>query len=102
MDIMNLAEFRESLSGSRPPAGIDALLQALWHEACGDWQRAHTIVQAHKSRKAAAIHAYLHRKEGDLPNADYWYERAGRERARGRLEKEWDALATELLDARKE
>lgn len=99
---MNLVEFRESLSGSRPPSGIDDLLQALWHEAHGEWQRAHSIVQGHKSRKAAAVHAYLHRREGDLANADYWYERAGRDRSRGTLEKEWDALATELLDARKE
>jgi hypothetical protein len=102
MDIMNLVEFRESLSGSRPPSGIDELLRALLHEACGDWERAHAIVQGHKSRRAAAVHAYLHRREGDLANADYWYERAGRERPRGRLEKEWDALAAELLDARRE
>src|SRR5688572_5060904 len=98
MDTMNLVEFRESLSGSEPPAHVDELLQALWYEARGDWQRAHSLVQSHRSPKAAAVHAYLHRKEGDLANADYWYERAGRERAGGGLEQEWDALAAELLD----
>lgn len=97
MDTMDRAEFRKSLSGKAPPPGASAPLQALWHEARGDWARAHEIVQSRKTRAAAAVHAYLHRKEGDLENADYWYERAGRARARGPLRREWDALAEALL-----
>lgn len=102
MDAMDLAEFRKSLSRAKPPGGIGPLLEALWHEAHGDWDRAHRIAQAGKGKMAAAVHAYLHRKEGDLSNADYWYERAGRSRTRGTLEKEWEALVADLLETAKE
>ena len=44
-----------------------------------------------------AVHAYLHRKEGDEPNAGYWYRRAGREFHRATLEEEWQALVEGLL-----
>lgn len=98
MDTMDLAKFRDSLACKAPPPGLSALLQALWHEARGDWARAHEIAQGSRGRAAAAVHAYLHRKEGDLSNADYWYERAGRERPRGPLEREWERLASELLE----
>jgi hypothetical protein len=102
MDTMDLVEFRESLYASEPPARLGKLLEALWYEAHGDWNRAHEIAQSQKGRAAAAVHAYLHRREGDLSNADYWYERAGRERTRGALDREWQALAAELLNAGKE
>jgi hypothetical protein len=46
---------------------------------------------------AAAVHAYLHRKEPDLANARYWYNRADRVPATGSLDSEWAALAEELL-----
>jgi hypothetical protein len=102
MDTMDLIEFRESLSRGTPPARVGRLLEALWHEAHGDWERAHEIAQSRKGRAAAAVHAYLHRKEGDLSNADYWYERAGRAHTRGALEKEWQALVAELLQTEEE
>ena len=95
---MNLAEFRKSLSAVEPPAGLNSLLQALWYEAHGDWRRAHKLAQSQKGKAAAAVHAYLHRKEGDLSNADYWYERAGAERPRGLFEKEWETLVISLSD----
>ena len=43
------------------------------------------------------MHAYLHRVEGDLANADYWYRRAGTERPQESLQEEWDAIAAALL-----
>ncbi len=98
---MDLAEFRKSLSEKAPPVGLDKPLEALWHEANGDWDRAHQIVQSQKGKVAAAVHAYLHRKEGNYSNADYWYERAGRERPRGPLEREWQSLVTALLNEEK-
>jgi len=55
-------------------------------------------VQADNSGDAAWVHAYLHRKEGDLGNARFWYSRAGREAARGSLTDEWRAIAQRLLD----
>ena len=99
---MDLGEFRKSLSTKTPPAGLSKLLQALWYEAHGDWDRAHKLAQSQKDKAGAAVHAYLHRKEGDLSNADYWYERAGSEHPRGLLEKEWEALVVALLNERKE
>jgi len=98
MDTVDPVEFRKSLTRRTPPPGLTALLEALWREARGDWARAHEIVQGCRGRTAAAVHAYLHRREGDLANADYWYERAGRERSRGPLEREWERLVSELLE----
>ena len=94
---MDLSEFRISLKEERPPHGLAAPLRALWHEARGDWAQAHEIVQQEKTRAAARVHAYLHRKEGDSANADYWYNRSGAERPRGALDKEWEALVTGFL-----
>jgi hypothetical protein len=95
---VDLEKFRESLAAATPPAGLSKPLQALWREAHGDWSGAHRIVQSDKSKAAAAVHAYLHRKEGDLENANYWYARAERERPRGNLGKEWETLVTALLN----
>lgn len=98
---MDFERFQISLGGKAPPRGIGALLQALWHEARGDWEGAHAIVQGENGRMAAAVHAYLHRKEGDLSNADYWYQRAARARPTTRLAAEWKALVKELLEGGK-
>lgn len=67
-------------------------LQALELERDGDWARAHRIVQEINTAEAAWIHAYLHRVEGDLDNAAYWYRRAGRPECRTSLETEWQDL----------
>jgi hypothetical protein len=53
-------------------------LRALWHDLHGDWDTAHTIVQNMTDVNAMWIHAYLHRKEPDIPNAKYWYRNAGK------------------------
>jgi len=95
---MTLDEFRQSIQGASPPPGARAELAALWHEAHGDWPRAHAIVQALRGKRAAAVHAYLHRREGDAGNADYWYARAGTARPDGPLEREWTALVQALLE----
>jgi hypothetical protein len=79
---------------------LPAPLRALWHEAQGDWKRAHEIVQDENDRDSAWVHAYLHRKEGDLPNAGYWYRRAGKPVAKETLEQEWEAIVSALLPAR--
>jgi hypothetical protein len=76
---MTLAEFHASLTAAEPPAGLNAALRALWWDAKGDWHAAHDLIGADESgRDAAWVHAYLHRKEGDLGNAGYWYARARR------------------------
>ena len=95
---MTLVEFKNTLAQSGPQSGA-AVLDALWWVANGDWTRAHELVQGEANRDAAWVHAYLHRVEGDLSNAGYWYRKAGRVAACGPLELEWDAIATALLAA---
>lgn len=71
-------------------------LAALWWDARGDWSRAHEAAQSVDTAESAWVHAYLHRKEGDLSNADYWYRRAGRRRPSGTLEAEWAEIVAAL------
>lgn len=81
----------------RPSAdGLDPLLAALWWDARGDWNGAHALAQSVDTAAGAWVHAYLHRREGDLANADYWYRRAGRQRPVATLEAEWAEIATAL------
>jgi hypothetical protein len=91
------AAFRKSLDASAPPDGFGPLLNALWHEAKGDWSRAHEIVQDEEGVDAAWVHAYLHRKEGDLSNAGYWYRRAAKPVSKASLEDEWEAIVAALF-----
>ncbi len=94
---MTIEEFRASMAGEAPAADVSAPLAALWWEARGDWKRAHALVDALETKDAMAVHAYLHRKEGDAGNAGYWYRRAGAESQRGPLEAEWEALVRAQL-----
>ncbi len=96
---MDLAQFRASLTQSEPPAGLGLALQTLWWDAKGNWHKAHDCAQSDEGRAGAIVHAYLHRKEPDLPNARYWYSRAGRPPATGTLDEEWSALVQEFLAA---
>jgi hypothetical protein len=72
-------------------------LQSLWFDAKGEWQRAHEVIQDEPDKDSAWIHAYLHRREGDIWNADYWYRRAGKKRPDISLQQEWDQIVTALL-----
>ncbi len=94
---MTLAAFEASLAGEGPPPGLSLAVQGLWWDGKGDWARAHGCAQDQDDRIGAAVHAYLHRKEGDLANAGYWYARAGRAMPEGTLAAEWRRLAEELL-----
>lgn len=94
---MNVAGFIASLEGAAPAPGLNAPLAGLWWAAKGDWDRAHKIVQDESSREAAWVHAYLHRVEGDLGNAGYWYRQAGEVAAKDSLEAEWQRIAATLL-----
>ena len=89
---MTREELRASLSSDEPPDGLTAPLAALWWDAKGDWTRAHGLVDELETPEGMAVHAYLHRKEGEAWNADYWYKRAGRGFHRATLEEEWEAL----------
>jgi hypothetical protein len=89
--------FQRSLTGSRPPATCTPALQALWWAAKDDWNAAHNIVMAHEDADCAWVHAHLHRVEGDLDNARYWYRRAGKRTTSDALEVERDAIIAALL-----
>jgi hypothetical protein len=94
---VNLESFRQSLAAEEPPPLACNALQALWWDAKGNWPRAHACAQADEGITGSIVHAYLHRKEGDLSNAEYWYRRAGRDRVTVPLSEEWDALVRELI-----
>ncbi len=94
---MDAAQFKNSLANDTPPDGLSAAIVALWWDAKGEWSRAHDLVNELESPDAMAVHAYLHRKEGEQGNAEYWYKRAGDEFRRPELEAEWVALVDGLL-----
>lgn len=71
-----MQSFRESVTEKKPLQNASVYVQSLWHDAVGNWNEAHSLIQDLTDRNAAWIHAYLHRKEGDIGNADYWYSRA--------------------------
>ena len=96
---MVFEEFHSSLTGDLPPAGISPLLAALWWDAKGNWEKAHTIAQEVESPDGARVHAYLHRKEGDQANAGYWYRHAGMTPSRSPYDTEWEEIVRALLKA---
>lgn len=87
----------EDLKSSPTPPSGNPLLTALWHDAQGDWEAAHNIAQDIHTHDGAWIHAYLHRKEGDVFNAGYWYRQAGKPVFTGSLEAEWEELVRAFL-----
>lgn len=95
---MDLASFTTSLTQPTPPADLPLALQALWQDARGDWTAAHKLCQSREGEATCDwVHAYLHRKEGDLANAGHWYRRAGQAMPDQSLEAEWEAIAQALL-----
>jgi len=94
---MTFEEFRQAVARDKPPAGLPPLLLALWHDGRGDWDAAHHVAQDIDTDEGAWIHAYLHRREGDLGNAAYWYRRAGRPVESGDLAAEWERIARALV-----
>ena len=95
---MTIEEFRASLRESHPPAGLSALLSALWWDGKGNFDRAHDIAQDDTSgQEAAWVHAYLHRREGDNENAGYWYKRAHQPHPETSPDEEWRQITTVLL-----
>jgi hypothetical protein len=94
---MTVDEFRATVGGPEPPPNLPPLLGALWHDAAGNWDTAHRLAQDVGTADGAWVHAYLHRKEGDIGNAGYWYRQADRPVATAALDAEWEAIAAELL-----
>jgi hypothetical protein len=94
---MDLQAFRDSIAKAQPPAGLSPALQALWWDAKGDWDKAHERAQKRDDTAGMRVHAYLHRKEGDQSNAEYWYRRCDAAPSILTLDGEWEELARALL-----
>jgi hypothetical protein len=99
MLIVTLDAFKASVDAAQPPEGIAPPLAALWWMKKGDWEKAHATAQGDPSKDGAWVHGHLHRVEGDLDNAGYWYGQSGRARSTQPLEEEWDKIASTLLAA---
>ena len=94
---MNFDDFIKSVHDEKPSPEISETLTSLWWDKKGDWDTAHSIAQDIPTEQGSAVHAYLHREEGVLWNADYWYSRAGRVRPEVPLAEEWQSLVKEML-----
>ena len=75
---MNYDNFIKLTKESNPSDALSGIHLALWHAMKNNWDMAHNIVQDINTDTASWIHAYLHRVEGDLSNANYWYNRASK------------------------
>lgn len=93
--MVDKSDFKQSIIDKRLPDGLTLHLQSLWHDGAGNWKIAHDLIDQLTDKRSAHIHAYLHRKEGDIWNADYWYNRAGKARPEVSLEEEWEMLVIE-------
>jgi hypothetical protein len=93
---MDRPNFTKSLEQDAPP-GTSVYLKALWYDRKNQWKNAHELIDHLGDPKACWVHAYLHRKEGDLSNADYWYSRAGKKRPQFSLDEEWEQLVNVFL-----
>jgi hypothetical protein len=99
---MTFEQFHASLKEPDPSRELPLVLKALWYDGKNDWESAHNIAQEITSADGSWIHGYLHRKEGDLGNASYWYSRAGRKMPLLSLEQEWAEIVKELLVSNKQ
>jgi hypothetical protein len=97
---MTAADLASSVQqDSAPDPGLTTAAQALWFARADRWDEAHDLCQDVPDPAGAWIHAHLHRQEGDLGNAAYWYARAGREMPpqETSLASEWTAIAEALV-----
>jgi hypothetical protein len=94
--VVSMTDLKSTLANAAPAPGLAPPLAALWWAAKGDWDAAHKIVMNEESKDAAWVHAYLHRVEGDLSNAGYWYRRADKPAAKDALDAEWQRIVDTL------
>ena len=96
---MTIEQFRATLGQPAAPEMLSPALRAMWEDAKGRWTAAHAIAQDIDDQMGSWIHAYLHRKEGNLGNAGYWYRRAVKPVAHDTLDDEWTRIVSALLGA---
>jgi len=94
---LDIKQFYESLKEEAPDQSLPIALKALWYDAKNDWNKAHHLADEIGGPNCDWVHAYLHRKEGDSWNANYWYRRAGKTRPEVSLAEEWEIITRKLL-----
>jgi hypothetical protein len=94
---MEFEAFQQSVKDGVSPKDMSVYLEAMWYDAHGNWNKAHSLVDHLDDATASWVHAYLHRKEGDIWNADYWYRKAGRKRPDISLQEEWELIVKALF-----
>jgi hypothetical protein len=96
---MNKTTFNHCVTKRTFPDNGHIILKALFHDALGDWEAAHNIAQSKEGTPMYDhLHAYLHRKEGDNWNAQYWYRRAGVPVPKSSLADEWHEIVELYLE----
>lgn len=94
---LHFDSFQQSIGQQKIPPGLTLALQSLWYDGVGAWDQAHALIDKQTDPVSARVHAYLHRKEGDQWNADYWYRKSGSHRPDISLDEEWELLVRQLL-----
>lgn len=94
---MTYDEFIVTIENDEQPSKLPLYIQALWWDAKGNWEKAHSLIDSLDDKSSCRVHAYLHRREGDIWNADYWYRRANAQRPSVSLDEEWKDITMQLL-----
>lgn len=94
---MTYDDFILTIENNELPHNHPLYIQALWYDATNDWHKAHSLIDSADDKNSCWVHAYLHRKEGDISNADYWYRRAQKSRPHVTLLQEWKDITLKLL-----
>lgn len=94
---MDYDTFIISIKNDSPPNECPAPELAMWHALNYNWDSAHHVAQSINNDIGSWIHAYLHRIEGDLSNATYWYQRANRPLYQGSQEDEAEEIIRFIL-----
>ena len=92
---MKIEEFKQL--NSQQVTSYSLALQALWYDYQGDWHSSHKLIDRESDKDCAWVHAYLHRVEGDLWNARYWYRRSGKPESKLSLTEERQQITQALL-----
>lgn len=95
---MTFEEFEKAVERKEKPQNLNPMLEAMYEDGIGNWDTAHNIAQDYPGEYGNLIHAYLHRKEGDNWNANYWYRNAGRKMPSCSLQKEWEDITREIIN----
>jgi hypothetical protein len=96
MQKATLSDFKVSLTATDPPENASVYSRALWWAGKGNWDQAHTLIQDVEDSSAARIHAYLHRVEGDISNAQYWDSKAKSTLPSISIQEEWENLVIQF------